>query len=169
MRIAVLSDTHGNRKFMFQAAEALAGAHGAGVLFHLGDDYPDAEDLRMAGYEVRAVPGLWCQEYARHSILRRLVEHFDGVSVACAHALEEFSGRERRSDIVLHGHTHKPDIQTRGHSVLFNPGHLKSSRSRGHPASYGLIDIETERLSFFVYRLDGLLLLERIQPREKRG
>lgn len=169
MRIGVISDTHGNHRFMFQAVEALIREHGANILFHLGDNYQDAEDLRMAGHDVRMVPGLWCPEYARSSIPRKLIESFDGVSVACAHALEELTGRERKSDIVLHGHTHRPEIQTRGHSVLFNPGHLSASRSRGHPASYGLIAIEAERLCFFVYRLDGFLLLERVQPREKRG
>lgn len=166
MRIGVMSDTHGNLEFMFHATDALVREHGATVLFHLGDDYRDAESLRRAGHEVRAVPGLWCPEYERNRVPRRLLEHFDGVSIACAHALEEITGSDRRSDILLHGHTHRPAIQERDHSIVFNPGHLKEHRSRGQIASYGLIDIEEKHLSFFIYRIDGLMVQQRRQPRK---
>ena len=57
-----MSDTHGNRSLMHAAADAMVMA-GAARIFHLGDDYQDAEELALAGHDVTVVPGLWCPEY----------------------------------------------------------------------------------------------------------
>ncbi len=162
--VGVLSDTHGNRGMMFDAATALTQTHGAEFLFHLGDNYADADELRSGGHTVFAVPGLYCPEYGRASVPKRLTMTLDRISFACAHVYEALSASERSADVVLHGHTHKPEIVVRGGKIRFNPGHLAAEHSRGHPASYGLIVVEPERLWLRVLRMSGKAVLEHEQP-----
>lgn len=160
MILGVMSDTHGNLALMHRAAEAMVATHGVARLFHLGDEYADAEELRMAGYDVCAVPGLWCPEYTRAGIPKVRTEEVDGVTVACAHSIDDLKKRELHSDLVFTGHTHAPRIDPRKHGVRFNPGHLKADRSRGYPASYGVVVIEPARVQLRIHRMDGSVLDE---------
>ena len=41
--IGVMSDTHGNLPFMHEAAELMTQAFDVETIFHVGDDYRDAE------------------------------------------------------------------------------------------------------------------------------
>ena len=155
MTLGVMSDTHGNVALMHSVADTMVERFGAGVIFHLGDDYADAEQLVLAGHDVRLVPGLWCPEYHDGRIPKRLSEVFDGLAVACAHAEKDLRHTERRAAIVLTGHTHVAAIQTEGRSLYVNPGHLRSSTSRGEAPSYAIIDIGPERVSATIRELNG--------------
>jgi predicted phosphodiesterase len=135
-----MSDTHGNSGLMHEVAEAMLRRFGAEVLFHLGDDYRDAEDLALAGYVVRRVPGLWCPEYQDSRVPKRLVETFDGVTVSCAHAERDLRHTERAAAVVLTGHTHTARIQLLGWSLYVNPGHLKAFVARNERASYAILE-----------------------------
>ena len=144
MVLGVLSDTHGNSRLMHEAADAMTNRFHAETLFHLGDDYRDAQELLMAGYNVRCTPGLWCPEYQDSRIPKRLIEVFNGVSVACAHADKDLRHTERAAAIILTGHTHVARIELLGRSLYVNPGHLKSLMSRNEPASYAIVEIGPE-------------------------
>ena len=94
-----MGDTHGNRRLMFRVAKLMAGRLGAEVIYHLGDDYEDAEALASAGHMVRMVPGLWCAAYGDGRVPKRLVDEADGVTVACAHAEKDLRHTERAASI----------------------------------------------------------------------
>ena len=169
MIIGVISDTHGNLNMMRQVVRAILSDHRAEVLYHLGDDYTDADELVYSGYEVRRVPGLWCPAY-QDGTPKRLTETFDGIRIACAHADRDLRHTERSASVVLVGHTHKASIELLGRSLYVNPGHLKSPLSRGEHASFALIDIRPDEVRVRIHEaLDGLLRFQVIVERERLG
>ena len=85
MLLGVMSDTHGNSRLMHAVAEKLVEDHQVESIVHLGDTYSDAEELQMAGWPVRMVPGLWCPEYHSSRVRRYLFERVQEVAWAAAH------------------------------------------------------------------------------------
>lgn len=155
MIIGVMSDTHGNRAMMHHAANVMEQELGVELIFHLGDDYADAKELRLFGHAVYMVPGLQCPEYRARNVEKRLVKTFEGVSIACAHAEEDLRHTERAAAIILTGHTHVAVIEHIGFSLYMNPGHLKSPRDRGQHPSFGTITLEEGQVTARIHELDG--------------
>ena len=165
MVLGVLGDTHGNIDLMLRAAGCAAQELGATQFIHLGDDYADAETLRLYGYDVWAVPGLWCPEYHDGRVPRRFLETVDGVTIAAAHADADLRASDRGAAIILTGHTHEARIEVIGPTLHVNPGHLKAVMSRGQPASFATIGLDTEAIHAAIHELDGRTRLERsVQP-----
>jgi predicted phosphodiesterase len=154
MRFGVISDTHGNTRFACQAADLIIDA-GAEFIYHLGDDYKDAELLRLSGLNVRMVPGLWCREYRDPKVPNVLEDCLEGVPIACAHTLEELRRSKVDAKLLLFGHTHVAESLIRGGVLLVNPGHLKRASDRGQMASFAMIEIQTELIVVALHELDG--------------
>ena len=169
MNIGVMSDTHGNRTLMHDVAERMEREFGAGLLFHLGDDYADAEELRIYGHDVRMVPGLGCPEYQQSGggAPKRLVEEVDGLTFALAHADQDLTAREWACSVIMTGHTHVAVIEDLGMSIRLNPGHLKRPRDRGQDASFATIVTSPEEVVCRIHEADGQLRQERRFPRER--
>lgn len=165
MIIGIMSDTHGNRSLMFQAVDIMKGL-GATLFFHLGDDYPDAEELAMTEPEVRMVPGLWCSAYQNARIPNRIVEEIEGITVAAAHAAKDLRYTENSADIILTGHTHEPEIERIGHALYVNPGHLKGPKSRGQRPSFALITISDHTIHAAIYDMTGDVRFDKRFKRE---
>ncbi len=152
MVLGVMSDTHGNSALMHAAAEAMTQRFGAEAIFHLGDDYADGAELRLSGYTVHLVPGLWCPEYQNSRVPKRFVAAYDGITISGAHAERDLRYTERAAAIVLTGHTHKAEILLLGRSLYVNPGHLKALISKDMPASYALIEILADTVSATIFK-----------------
>ncbi|MGI6460628.1 MAG: metallophosphoesterase family protein [Candidatus Hydrogenedentales bacterium] len=163
--LGVMSDTHGNRFLMLQAADIMKQL-GATRVFHLGDDYSDAQELAMSGLDVHKVPGLWCAAYRDSRVPKRIVEVVDGVSIAAAHAPKDLRHSEHSADIVLTGHTHASAIEHVGHAIYLNPGHLKSSQSRGQRPSFAMITITAKEIHAAIHELTGAVRFERTFRRD---
>lgn len=165
--LGVMSDTHGNRRLMHRAAEAMQ-ASGAQVIVHLGDNFEDAQELEMTGYTVWSVPGLWCEAYRSGRIPRVRTESCEGAKIVFAHASQDLRGAVRGAQIVLIGHTHRAGIEEDRGCVYMNPGHLKARVDRGEEASYGIIRIEADRTTFEIHNLDGAVREQWRQPGVRR-
>ncbi|MBI5094499.1 MAG: metallophosphoesterase family protein [Candidatus Hydrogenedentes bacterium] len=155
MILGVMSDTHGNRKLMHQVAGLMEAALEVTVILHLGDEFTDAQELAMAGHEVRMVPGLWCEAYHNARIPKRLVEEFDGLKVAMAHADRDLRHTERAAAIILTGHTHSAVIHRIGTCIYMNPGHLKRHQDRNEDASFGTIAINNDTVRCAIHDISG--------------
>lgn len=144
MKIAVLSDTHGNQTL---AAQALDMAGDVDHIIHLGDDFDDATFLEaLSGRAVTKVLGN-CDFAAgtpRETTLvledkKFLLTHGDlygvkgGLEKLAAKAVEE------KADVVLYGHTHLQSVQTIGGVLYINPGCLKKGFSK---PSFALVSLE---------------------------
>lgn len=156
MVIGAMSDTHGNRRLMHEAADLMKLKHGAELLIHVGDDYADAEELAAAGHNVRMVPGLWCDQYRDGRTPKRIVLPCDGITISAAHAELDLQAAELAATIVLTGHTHAAKIEKLGRSVHVNPGHLKHAKSdRGQRPSFVIIETDPKTIRISIVELSG--------------
>jgi len=169
MILGVMSDTHGNTKLMHKVARSMTDHFKADLIYHLGDNYCDALELVMAGYNLQRVPGLWCPEYNDTQIPKRLRKEYDGLTVACAHADKDLRHTERAAAIILTGHTHSAQIVLLGRALYINPGHLKSRTSRGEPASYAIVEITPETVCASIVDLDETVRLKEGVERSRLG
>ncbi len=155
MIIGVMSDTHGRLPLMHRVANLMVNALDVEIMFHLGDDFSDAQDLGRNGHDVRMVPGLWCPEYHDGRIPNRIIETVDGVSIAAVHAEKDLRAIERAADVVLTGHTHKAALERIGASLYLNPGHLSGSSRRGGKPSFATLAIEPGALRATIHETNG--------------
>ena len=155
MVLGIISDTHGNRALMHDVVNRLEQELGAQVIYHLGDDYDDAQELVDFAHEVRAVPGLWCPQYHDSRIPKRLFDTWGGVTVAACHADKDLTAKERAAAVVLTGHTHEPLLEKIGRSFYVNPGHLKGGTSRGSDSTFATVNICDDAVRGALHELDG--------------
>jgi hypothetical protein len=167
MILGVMSDTHGNRKMMHEAADVMTGLLQVEHILHAGDDYADAEELGYAGVNVTKVPGLWCPEYTQSTVPNRVIEEFDGLSIAMTHADKDLRALEMASAVVITGHTHVAVIEILGMSVYLNPGHLKSDFDRGQVPSFATISTGSADIRFAIHEINGDVRTERTASRDK--
>jgi len=142
-RLAVISDTHGDRASLARFAKQVTSIH---ALAHLGDGVADLRDLDLFPpvpiHTVRG-NGDWFEDLPKEAL-----ERIHGFSVFMCHGhlfevkrtLVRLSLRAREADarIVLFGHTHTPYTAWDGDRLFLNPGSLRSG-------SYALIDLSGER------------------------
>lgn len=68
--------------------------------------------------------------------------HFYSVSVGTERLMDE--GKDRKMDIVMFGHTHKPCLEHRNGLTVINPGSLSFPRQDGRRPSYMLMEIDRD-------------------------
>ena len=74
--------------------------------------------------------------------------HYYGVSMGLDWLMED--ARERKVDIVMYGHTHRPDLQEEDGLIVLNPGSLSLPRQKGRKPTYLIMEInENKKLKFF--------------------
>ena len=68
--------------------------------------------------------------------------HFYSVSVGTERLVDE--GKDRKVDIVMFGHTHKPYLEHKEGITVLNPGSLSFPRQEGRRPSYMVMEIDKE-------------------------
>ena len=113
----------------------------------------------MAGYDVRMVAGLWCDEY-RDPKNRWFKETVAGVRIGGCHAHKDLRAADRSADIVLTGHTHVAVIEPIGNTLYLNPGHLKRDLDRGQLPSFATITLDGGQITARIHERDGAIRTE---------
>lgn len=160
MRIGIVSDTHRNTQFHEKALDYLVSGKKADRIYHLGDDYRDAELEINRGLDLVRVPGIYCPEYQDRSVPKVAFDNILGVNIVMAHDIKDIT-RENIlcNDIILYGHFHKYEIKVENSKLYINPGHLKSPKDKNQPPSFGFLDIDYDEISAAVIQADGKVLL----------
>lgn len=149
MRIAVLSDTHGNYRIAERAVLAVPGAE---MFIHAGDYYSDAAKLRQSlKLPIVAVKGN-CDRFSFGSIeeivevegSRILVVHGHTCGVKYDLSMLKQRVKQVKATIAVYGHTHIPNIETSDGCLFVNPGSLQSPRTTQYP-TYATIEIVDEK------------------------
>ncbi|MBN1918860.1 MAG: YfcE family phosphodiesterase [Verrucomicrobia bacterium] len=165
MRIGVMSDSHGELDHLLEAGRFLVEELGVDLIVHLGDDEDDADVLRDLGPEVITVPGVFSARYKDPAVENRVRTEFGPWRVLLSHTPERHKYdlpddpdpqalvRAGEIDLLLHGHTHTPFVTEKGSAVIVNPGHLKSSDTKGHHASFACLEVQGRQLEVTVYAL----------------
>ena len=155
MKILIVSDTHRRDGNLQDVIERTAPFD---MLIHLGD---------AEGSEDRITA--WCREQNPDcvvhmvrgnndffSLLDRDKEifigpyraflthgHFYSVSVGPERLIDE--AKDRKAQIAMYGHTHKPFLDIRKDITVLNPGSLSFPRQDGRRPSYMLLEIDAQR------------------------
>lgn len=147
MRILIVSDTHGKRGSLNKVLEREKQID---MFLHLGDvedddiyieavlkcpvhivagnndfygQLPKEEMLQIGKYKVWMTHG---HTYYVSLNTRRLKE----------------AARERGVDIVMYGHTHRPDIDIEDDLIVLNPGSLSYPRQEGRQYTYIIMEVD---------------------------
>ena len=144
MRIGLISDTHGLIR-----AEALAALDGVELILHGGDVGSAAVLRELRGIAtVHAVSGNVDDPILGLPPTVRLT--LGGLEIHVSHGHEtgsptpEILVRRYKADVIVYGHTHKPLIQTRGTTLVVNPGAAGPRRFHLQP-SVALLNISDGR------------------------
>lgn len=147
MRIAVVSDTHGNNKDII---EKLSEIKKPDMLLHLGDYVADGVIISKAlGLESIIVRGNGDYLYTQYDE-DKLIE-LKGKKLFLTHGHKYnlqsgitnlyYRGLELGADIVLFGHIHVPIIEKIENMIIMNPGSPSLPRSASRIKTFGLIEI----------------------------
>jgi uncharacterized protein len=138
MRIGLISDTHGQLRP--EAVQALCGVE---RIIHAGDiGASEVLDALRALAPVHAVRGnndrgAWARE-----LPARLALELGGVRIEILHDLKDlrFEPDERRSQVVIAGHSHQPSVIERNGVLFVNPGSAGPRRFK-LPVTIGYLTI----------------------------
>ncbi len=143
MKIGVVSDTHRNSKLLETAVDFLIEKQRIASLYHLGDDYDDVRVLEDKYLEIVQVPGTYDERYKNGSLPAKVTDTILGLSILLVHSSEKDLTDDDvvKSDIILHGHTHKEELYLEDGKLFMNPGHLKGPLDKNTPPTFGMLTI----------------------------
>ncbi len=158
-KILVISDTHQNMKLLSQV---LKREEAIDYLFHLGDEGEDLQCFEedLADKEIYHVPGVYHDNYLNEN-KRVLSINIEDVNFKLVHRLEDCSYSSNKKQVILYGHTHKPDFMKDQNTILVNPGHLKRVIDRNNTASYLLLNVENAKINFQFKDYEGYVFINK--------
>ncbi len=120
LTIGVISDTHGLLR-----PSAIAALRGSDVILHAGDvggqDILDSLGELAPVHVVRGNTdhGLWAATLPRTEVVS-----VEGADIYMVHDIEDLDLDPAAADfdMVVYGHSHRPDVAVRGGVTYFNPG-----------------------------------------------
>lgn len=154
MRILIVSDTHGRHKYLDEVLERVGKID---MLIHMGD-VENGEDYIEAATDcpVHMVAGnndffsfLPKEEEFEIGKYRVFITHGHNYYVSMDTRRLKQECRERNADIVMYGHTHRPDIDDRGDVIAINPGSLSYPRQEGRRPTYIIMETDEEGNAHF--------------------
>jgi hypothetical protein len=168
MRLGLVSDSHGELANLREAAKKLRAEWQVDIIAHLGDEWPDADVLREHnGLAIIQVPGVYGEYYQDPAIINRVLREINGYRILFTHTRDahandlpgdpdpaELAGRGE-VDIVAYGHTHIPEVELKGKVLWVNPGHLKKQDKKGLAPSFGVVDLEADRVTVHLVDLNS--------------
>lgn len=158
MKIGAVSDSHNHLDNLRLAARKLIEKEQVEIIFHLGDDYDDAQAIEKPDVELLRIPGVFSSYYQDPQIPNRLIKEFSNWKLLLTHAPTAHENdlpmdknpvdiiAEEKINIVFHGHTHIPRIEEKENVLWINPGHLKTDDKKGYPPSYALAELEENQI-----------------------
>lgn len=154
MKIMIVSDTHGKHANLEKALQETGKID---LLIHLGD-VEGAEDYieAIAGCPVRIIAGNndFFSDLKREdefSLCGRkfFITHGHYYYVSMGTERIRMEGLDRRADVVMFGHTHRPCLEESGGIVVLNPGSISYPRQEGRAATYMTIELDEDgRMAF---------------------
>ncbi len=151
MKIGVISDTHGLLR-----PEAVAALQGSDFIIHAGDIGSTEILARLRDIApVTAVRGNVDHESWAKQIPETNVLEAGGIAIYVLHDLQQLDLKPEaaRFAVVISGHSHIPDQQTKNGVLYFNPGSAGPRRFR-LPVSVGRINVSHGRVKAEIVELD---------------
>lgn len=139
--IGVISDTHGLLR-----PQALAALAGCNPIIHAGDvGTPDILPRLGEIAPVHAVRGnVDYGAWAEALPMTQQIE-IDGFRIHVLHIIAELDAQAQGAHAVVYGHSHKPSIEEKNGTLVFNPGSA-GPRRFSLPVTVGLLRIVDGKL-----------------------
>ena len=155
MRVVVLADTHGPRRWRACPPRVAGHLRQADLILHAGDVCTASVLAELAEYApVTAVVGNNDRpDVAEWGAAETAQLDLDGLRVAMVHDSGPAAGRLARmrhrfpaADLVVFGHSHIPLDQSASGLRIFNPGSPTDRRRQPH-GTLGVLEIDSGRLA----------------------
>ena len=168
MKIAVLSDSHGNLGNIKKIGRYLREKAKVSLIVHLGDEYDDVDILKDLGVEIIKVPGINSSYYQDPDTPNRIVKDIEGIKVLITHSLDPNSNdlpqdknpkdiiKEENIGLVFYGHTHIAKVEEKNNVIFVNPGHLRDFDKKGNFASFAIVEIKDKKISAQIIGCDKI-------------
>jgi putative phosphoesterase len=171
MKIGIVSDTHRNKELLQKAVEWMVNRQKIAALYHLGDDYDDVADLGDLFLELVQVPGVYDERYKNGTLPAKVNETVLGISILLVHSIDKDLTDDdlSKSDIILHGHTHKEELRLEDGKFFMNPGHLKGPMEKNTPATFGIISIADREVTATIYDMNFKIIKSMELVRSESG
>lgn len=156
MKIGVVSDSHRNKELLQNAVEWLVSRQKIAALYHLGDDYDDVKELGDLFLEILQVPGIYDPRYKNKQLPAKINETIFGISILLVNSLEKDVNDDdlMKSDVIMHGHTHKYELRLEDGKLFMNPGHLKGPLDKNMPPTFGMLSIGEKDVTATIYNMN---------------
>ena len=150
-RIGLISDTHGLLRD--SAVEALANSD---IIIHAGDiDTPDIIDTLKTIAPVFPVRGNMDRNPYGATLHKYKIVEINGISIYVLHDLSQLDLDPAAAgfEVVVSGHSHRPQIKYRDGVLFINPGSAGPRRFK-LPISVGMLEIEDGRITPKIIELE---------------
>lgn len=149
MKILIVSDTHRRDENLREVIEKTAPID---MLIHLGDAEGSEDKFASwvnEGCRLEMVLGnndffsfLDKEKEIRIGQYKVLLTHGHTYNVSLGAEQLKDEALDRRCDIVMYGHTHRPYLEQSDNITVLNPGSLSFPRQDGRMPSYMIMDID---------------------------
>jgi hypothetical protein len=128
MKAGLISDTHDNLPKIGKAVE-IFNQHGVNFVIHAGDFVAPFSLLPLEKLNCEWIGVLGNNDGEKEGLLKKSGQRIkqgqislvlDNKKVTVIHNIEKYNNEP--TDIVIFGHTHKPEIKKAGETVMINPG-----------------------------------------------
>lgn len=149
MKIIIISDTHRQHRTLDQLLERVGQID---LLIHLGDTEGGEHYIKAAAdcpsHIIRGnndfFSDLKREEEFNIGKYRVFITHGHCYGVIMGNQQLKEEARARHADIVMYGHTHRPELVIEDDLTTLNPGSLSYPRQEGRKCSYILMEIDRE-------------------------
>ena len=154
MKILIVSDTHGRHQNLETVLEKEKPLD---MLIHLGDVEGGDDYIRLvAECPLEVVAGN--NDFYSNLPIERILQigkynvllthgHYYYVNGGLSHIRRAID--EKKLDIVMFGHTHRPIIEEYKNATILNPGSISYPRQEGRQPSYIVMDLDEDGVAYF--------------------
>ena len=154
MKILIVSDTHGRHQNLETVLEKEKPLD---MLIHLGDVEGGDDYIRLvAECPLEVVAGN--NDFYSNLPIERILQigkynvllthgHYYYVNGGLSHIRRAID--EKKLDIVMFGHTHRPIIEEYKNATILNPGSISYPRQEGRQPSYIVMDLDEDGVAHF--------------------
>lgn len=160
MRILIVSDTHGHDKNLEIVLEKVGKID---CFIHLGDVEGHENYIeQLVGCPVHMVAGnndfFSYLPREKEFILGKyhvFITHGNNYGVSLETSRLKSEAIYRKADIVMYGHTHRPEIEIQDNLTILNPGSLSYPRQWNREPSYIIMEIDQDGQAHYqIYYLE---------------
>ncbi len=151
-KIGIVSDSHGDIKTLTSVLDFFKANH-VSLVIHLGDDLRDTYIFNGYGFESIVVPGTRDEGYCNPD-LRTILKEINLRLISISHLKDNAN---RKANIILYGHTHKPEFYFSNNVLFVNPGHVINNKKRFPISTFIIMDIN-DKVTINYYSTNNALI-----------